>query len=171
MFLLLVWHWCRDYKRSVPCYRSPSKEQDGAKYAGRHCIMGVGRLICWAKNVGLSPLGSRKGRFINCNTITTPQAWGGAPAGNSFHSGPPAGASLLSDSLSTRAAEKGGGRRQAPPLPPHRPASCSCLMSRIPLESLTSSSLGSKECQKRQPVSKARLLHKSTLPLGEKIII
>lgn len=99
MLLSLFWQWCRDYKQSVPCYRSPSKEQAGAKYGGRHCIMGVGRLIGWAKNVGLSPLGSRKGWFINCNTITTPQAWGGAPAGNSFHSGPPAGASLLSDSL------------------------------------------------------------------------
>lgn len=77
--------------------------------------MGVGRLICWAKNVGLAPLGSRKGWFIKCNTITTPQACGGAPAGNSFHSGPPAGASLLSDSLYEGSRE--GRRHEAGPAP------------------------------------------------------
>lgn len=130
--------------------------------------MGVGRLICWAKNVGLSPLGSRKG----CNAITTPQPGEGHQLEIVSTLGPQQVQVSSGDSLSPRAAEKGGGRRQAPP---HLPQACLLQLfnaldaPREPHHRLPGSP-GVKECQERQPVSKAGLLHKSTLPLGEKII-
>lgn len=130
--------------------------------------MGVGRLICWAKNVGLSPLGSRKG----CNAITTPQPGEGHQLEIVSTLGPQQVqvSSVTLSRLGQQRREEAGGR-------PRPSSSQACLLQlfnalnapREPHHRLPGSP-GVKECQERQPVSKAGLLHKSTLPLGEKII-